>query len=238
MARKIAKKKRGGRPFSNGSGGPGPVITKARDNGFKIIFGDHNMFADFLRDFIKIDLFKGVQANDIEDITERFLPLFQEGRDSDTIKTVRLKGGSTYVMVVLEHESRVNYRQAFKMLQYITLFYDHYEKEENKKSTGASFRKDFKYPAVLPVVFYDGGGNWTAETNFYNKVENNVVFARYTPSFEYLVVNLADYDEKALTKFGDALSIALIIAKMRWPDFKGLSEKLPEEYWNKVDLPP
>jgi hypothetical protein len=46
--RKIAKKKRGGRPpgperpVSNSSGGPGPVITKAKDNGFKIIFGDHN----------------------------------------------------------------------------------------------------------------------------------------------------------------------------------------------------
>jgi hypothetical protein len=41
------------------------------------------LFAGFLRDFIKIDLFKGVQANDIKDITERFLPLFQEGRDSE-----------------------------------------------------------------------------------------------------------------------------------------------------------
>jgi hypothetical protein len=34
-------------------------------------------------------------------------------------------------MVVLEHGSRVNYRQAFKMLLYITLFYGRYKKEVN-----------------------------------------------------------------------------------------------------------
>jgi hypothetical protein len=57
LARKIAKKKRGGRPswperpFSNSSGGPGPVITKAKDNGFKIIFCDHNISVEEAANF-------------------------------------------------------------------------------------------------------------------------------------------------------------------------------------------
>jgi hypothetical protein len=93
------------------------------------------------------------------------------------------------------------------------------------------------YPSVLPIVFYDGGGEWAAETNFFNKVENNAVFAKFIPSFEYLLVNLTDYDESTLAEFGDALSFALIIDKMRIPNFKALAEKLPEGYWENVNLP-
>ena len=67
-------------------------IHNAADNSFKLIFGDHRLFSDFLRDFINIDLLKGVKPEDIEDLSERFLPLFQEGRDADTVKRINLNG--------------------------------------------------------------------------------------------------------------------------------------------------
>ena len=46
-------------------------IHKAKDSSAKIIFGDHGLFAELLRDFIKIDVLKDVDLNDIEDITGR-----------------------------------------------------------------------------------------------------------------------------------------------------------------------
>ena len=79
------------------------------------------------------------------------------------------------------------------MLQYITLVLTDYEKEVNKENVGASELKAFKYPPVLPVVFYDGSSNWTAEVNFLDKVELNDVFHKYIPKFEYEVVRLGDY---------------------------------------------
>jgi len=53
--------------------------------------------------------------------------------------------------------------------------------EENKKSTSeeniiSSYAKDFKYPPVLPIVFYDGEGEWTAATNFLDRVELNDIY--------------------------------------------------------------
>ena len=57
-----------------------------KDSGAKLIFGDPILCAQFLRGYTDIELFKNVQPEDIEDITERFLPLWQEGRDSDTVK--------------------------------------------------------------------------------------------------------------------------------------------------------
>ena len=44
------------------------AIHKAVDNSFKLIFGDHRLFSDFLKDFIHIDILKDVKPEDIEHI--------------------------------------------------------------------------------------------------------------------------------------------------------------------------
>jgi hypothetical protein len=54
-----------------------------------------------------------------------------------------------------EHQSRVNYRMAFRMLQYIVLILDAYEKEINANGD-VSGMKEFMYPLILLIVFYDG----------------------------------------------------------------------------------
>jgi len=195
------------------------------------------LFAEFIRDFIKIHILSDISPEDIKDISERFLPLFQEGRDSDTVKRINLKGNiPLFIIAIIEHQSEVSYRTSFKMLQYITFVLADYEKEANKKNKGASELKPFKYPPVLPVVFYDGPGNWTAETDFLDKVELNDVFYKYIPKFEYEVVRLEDYSVEDLVRFGDTLSLIMIIDKIRTADGISMIRKLPPDYIEKLKL--
>ena len=65
---------------------------EAKDNGAKLVFDDPILCAQFLRGYLGIEILKDVKPEDIEDISERFLPMWQEGRDSDTVKKVHLKG--------------------------------------------------------------------------------------------------------------------------------------------------
>lgn len=51
--------------------------AKVKDNGAKLIFDDPILCAEFLRGYVDIDLLKDVQPEDIEDISERFLPMWQ-----------------------------------------------------------------------------------------------------------------------------------------------------------------
>ncbi|MCF2681213.1 hypothetical protein JQM69_11065 [Faecalicatena contorta] len=64
---------------------------EAKDNGAKLVFDDPILCAQFLRGYLGIEILKDVKPEDIEDISERFLPMWQEGRDSDTVKKVHLK---------------------------------------------------------------------------------------------------------------------------------------------------
>ncbi len=213
------------------------AIHKAKDNSLKIILADHQLFVEFLRDFVPLEIFRDVTPTDVEDITERFLPLFQENRDSDTVKRINLKGdASLFVIAIAEHESKVNYRASFKMLQYIGLVLEKYEKEVSKEPGGSIFSKDFKYPPVLPIIFFDGPGSWTAETNFLHKTHLHEVFYKYIPKFEYELVNLNKYSQDDLVRFGDALSLLMVIDKIKTADGIRQLGKLPPDYLDTLAL--
>ena len=212
------------------------TIHNAADNSFKLIFGDHRLFSEFLRDFIDIDILKNIGPEDIEDITERFIPLFQGSRDSDTVKRINLRDTPLFVICILEQQSEINYRSSFRMLQYICLVLDAWEKEAEAAEKDASLRKDFKYPPVLPIIFYDGNYNWTAERNFLNRTHLNTAFEKYIPKFEYEVVNLRDYSMEKIMEFNDALSMVMLIDKIRDKKGSRLLDHLPSDYIEKMNL--
>jgi len=122
------------------------------------------------------------------------------------------------------------------MLEYIYLVLDAWEKEAEKEDPGTSQRKDFKYPPVLPIIFYDGKYAWTAEKNFFDRTFLNKAFEKYIPKFEYELVNLNSYDEEEIMKFGDALSFILLIDKVRDGKGKSALTHLPSDYEEKLML--
>jgi len=106
------------------------TIHKAKDNSIKMVLDKPEMLVSFLKNFIPIDILRDVQPSDVEDVSARFLTLVSEQKDSDTIKRINLKGGRPmFVVATVEHESKVNFRAPYKMLLYIALILDAYEKE-------------------------------------------------------------------------------------------------------------
>ena len=225
------------------------VIHKAKDNSIKAILDEPELFVDFIRNFIPIDILKDIAPSDIEDVTERLLSLVSEQKDGDTIKRIQLKGGkSLFVIAIVEHESKVNFRAPFKMLLYIALILNAHEKEANKEASDEAGvdrkitqTKDYKYPPILPVIFYDGEDEWTAETNFLNRTEMSDIFEKYIPKFEYELVSLKDYSFADLAEFGDVLSLFMMIDKLKTAEAFSELGKLPKEYierLNKMNVPP
>lgn len=134
--------------------------TKVKDSGAKLIFDNHLLCAQFLSGYVGLDLLKEVQPGDIEDVTERFLWMWQEGRDSDSVKKIRLNGQEEPICLIalIEHQSSVDYSMSFRVLRYIVQILTDYEKEQEDKQKGSTRKKNFRYPPILPVVFYDGPG--------------------------------------------------------------------------------
>lgn len=212
--------------------------TKVKDSGAKLIFDNPILCAQFLRGYTDLDILKNVQPEDIEDVSERFLWMWQENRESDSVKKVRLKevpGIETiFIITLIEHQSKVDYDMSFRILRYIVQILTDYAEEQEKKHPGITKTKDFHYPPVIPVVFYDGPGNWTAEVNFSKKVFLNETLGEFIPDFRYLVVPLSGYSDQELVEKGDELSLIMLVDKLRSAaDLHSLKE-IPEEYFENI----
>ena len=58
------------------------------DSGGKIVFENPTLCSQLLSNYSGIELLKNVKPEDIEDVTERFIPMFTEQRDADVVKKV------------------------------------------------------------------------------------------------------------------------------------------------------
>ena len=64
--------------------------SKIRDSSGKIIFDDSILCAQFLNDYVEALKDIMVQPEDIEDVSERYVPLIAEERYSDTGKKIKI----------------------------------------------------------------------------------------------------------------------------------------------------
>lgn len=203
--------------------------SKVEDNGAKLIFGNATLCAEFLRDYSGIDLLKNVSAEDITDVTERFIPMFTEERNADVVKQVRISEDEEVFIALIEHKSHVDYNVAMQILRYMVLIWEDYGKRQEKKVSGISKLKGFKYPPVFPIVYYNGEENWTADKSFASRIALSDVFLPYIPNFNYHLVSTADYENEELISKNDALSLIMIVNKIK--ETGALNDLvLPKEY--------
>ena len=102
-----------------------------------------------------------------------------------------------------------------------------------QQKTGISHTKGFRYPPVLPIVYYEGSEAWTADRLLSDRIVLNEMFKDYIPDFKYYLISLNDHDNEALIGKKDALSFVMLINKIKSAEeFKNLT--LPENYLNSL----
>ena len=207
--------------------------NKTKDSSSKLIFENPILCAQFLRGYLDIPLLKEVQPEDIEDVSERYVHMFTEERNSDVVKKVHIKSDETpfFLISLIEHKANVDYNVVMQVLRYMTFIWEDYEKEQEKQHPGISRTKEFKYPPILPVVFYDGTGDWTATVSLHERVLLSDVFKEYIPDYRCILMQLKDYSNAELMKKGDELSIILMVNKLhRAADFAGIGKEVSAGY--------
>ena len=69
--------------------------SHVRDSGGKTIFDNPVLCSPFLRDYVDLPYLKDVRPEDIKDVSEQYITLFAEERNSDRVKRVHIGGGNT-----------------------------------------------------------------------------------------------------------------------------------------------
>ena len=145
--------------------------SKLHDSSSKLIFGNAELCSQFLRNYMDMPILRNIKAEDIEDVTERYIPMFTEERNSDTVKRIKISEKDTLFFVsLIEHKTKVDYNVSMQLLRYMVYIWEDYEREMERQHKGISRTKGFRYPPILPIVYYEGTGKWTAARNLQDRI--------------------------------------------------------------------
>lgn len=203
--------------------------SRVRDSGGKVIFDNHTLCSQFLRDYVDLPYLKDVRPEDIEDVSEQYVTLFAEERDSDRVKRVHIDGGSTpfFLVSLIEHKTRPDYNVCMQIFRYMVYIWETYEKEAEGIQKGVAKTEGFLYPPILPIVYYEGAREWNVPLDFKSRIREGSVFGKYLPDFEYYLVPLKDYSNEALMAKRDEISLVMLINKLQTAEDIENFRKLP-----------
>lgn len=101
------------------------------------------------------------------------------------------------------------------------------------KQKGISKTKDFKYPPILPIVYYEGKEAWTAQMELKDRIVGSDIFSVYVPNYRYHLIRADDYSKEELIAKEDELSFVMLIHQLHSvEDFGKL--QIPEDFLSKI----
>ncbi len=200
----------------------------------KMIFGNHELCAQFLRDYVDLPFLRNVQPEDIEEYDQRYHFFDNVELNTDTVKKVKLRDGKIKELFIalIEHKSRPDYDVSMQLLQYITCIWYNWAKTEKKRLGGkekVNKRKSFRYPPILPIVYYEGSENWTEMLGLKDRILLKEKFAPFIPDFQYIVVRNRDFSNEELLEKKDEISLIMLINKIQKREDFSIIRNIPAE---------
>lgn len=195
-------------------------VVPTNDIQSKTIFKNPLLCSQFLRNYVNHPMMKNIRPEDIEDYTDRFVSYFGVEFESDTVKKIHIRDTSYevsefYLISLIEHKSKVDYNVVVQLLKYMTCIWAEYEKKFGSDYKDQVKNKAFRYPPILPVVYHEGTGTWTAPMHLKERIFMSEIFEDYIPDFTYCLVNNRDYSNEELLENGNEMSLIMLLNKIQ-----------------------
>ena len=215
-----------------------------RDVNSREIFKNNLLTSQFLRNYTNIPLLSNVMPEDIEDVSQKYQAFLGVEYEADTIKKVYIRSTDgtiekeVYVLSLIEHKSEIDYDVAMQLFRYMSVIWQDYKATQNKKHKGVSASADFRYPLIIPIVYYEGKKEWTAGLHLKDRIDFSEEMIEYIPDFTYQVVSLNKYTNEELSKKHDEMSLVMLINKIQTPEdyekFRNVSEELIDSIYGNA----
>ena len=203
------------------------------------IFRNEKLTCQFLRDYSEISVFDDLKPTDIEDVTGKYQAYLGVEFEADTVKKIRVRVGNEqqeiYVIPLIEHKSSVDYNVQMQLLRYMAVIWYDYGKQQNKQAKSKlTSKKSFRYPPIIPIVYYEGAKNWTADMELWRRIELGKELKAYIPDFSYKVIRVGKYTNEEIKKHVNEMSLVLLLNKIQNAENYAEFIKTSKDYMTEV----
>jgi len=200
------------------------------DEGYKGILSHNEVFLHFLRKYFASAAWTAnISDDELERIDKSFITKEYRKMDSDVIYKLKINNTDVYFYVLLELQSRVDFTMPFRLLRYMVELLNYIFKNTDEK---VRERKDFRLPAVVPIVLYNGKWNWTAAKTYREYTKDYGAFGSNIIDFRYLLFDLNRTDEEIIEPVENPLDAVFVVEKLRIRK-KLTSDNFAEWWWAK-----
>ena len=187
---------------------PEDRVHHEHDVGYKFIFSHRETFLELLRGFVKKDWVNLVRSEDLMLVDKSYVLEDFSEEESDIVYKANVNGRDVIFYILLEFQSSVDYRMPMRLLFYIVEIWREILKNTSKRERR---RKDFRLPAVVPMVLYNGKNSWTAYRNFRDILSGSELFGDNVIDFRYILFDIYRYDERQLESMANMVSTVFLL---------------------------
>ena len=167
----------------------GTHLTK--DVNARTVFQDKVMCCQFLRGYSGIEIFKNIKPENIIDETKKYQAYLGITFESDTVNKILLDDAMempVFLVSLIEHKAQVDYDVTMQLLKYMVCIWTEYGKEKLARKEGNPANKDFVYPTIIPIVYYEGKSKWTVGLNLKDRISMSDMFPNI-----YQILHISSY---------------------------------------------
>jgi predicted transposase/invertase (TIGR01784 family) len=191
------------------------------DKSYKDLYSKKEIAVDLFKNFVKKEFTKELRVEDLTLVNKSFISSDYEECESDIVYTAKIGDSEAIFYILLEFQSRVDYRMPLRLLFYMCEILREFSKNENHDKSD----RNIKIPAVIPIVLYNGQQVWDVPNEFRKMFYSEEQFHSGVLNFTYDIFDVNNgFTKKELVKNKNVTSAIFL-----------LDQKItPTEFLNRV----
>jgi hypothetical protein len=178
------------------------------DKGYKQLLSNKKIFLELIKTFVQEDWVNEIEEDELLLVDKSFVLEDFSEKEADMVYRLRTKEKDVIFYVLLELQSTVDFLMPFRLLQYMVQIwretYNNTQKEERD-------RKDFRLPAIVSAVLYNGKNNWTAKMNFREMLSVYQIFGGRVLDFNYILFDVNRYKDEELYEMANLIASVFVL---------------------------
>ena len=183
-------------------------IHHIHDKTYRSFFENKEIFLQLLQSFVHETWTTKLQKEQlIEDKSHYILRDFEEA-EADIVYKATIDDQEVIFCILLELQSTVDHSMPIRLFYYMAEIWRKHLKEYSKETVK---KADFKLPAIIPIVLYNGDKNWTAPLSFKDKIQRADLFGDHVVDFQYILINVNAYSKEDLIAIQNTISAVFLL---------------------------
>ena len=183
-------------------------IDNKHDKGFKYLLSAKKVFIELIRSFIDKGWVELIDEANVVKVDKSFIANDFKDKEADLIYRVKFCEQEVIFYLLVEMQSTVDFQMPYRLLLYMVELWRTVLKDSQLCQAR---KKDFKLPAVVPIVLYNGKNKWTACKSFREYLSGADIFGENTIDFKYILIDVNRYTEDELINMANLISSVFLI---------------------------